>query len=75
VAKEQIPWPQFYEGHDSSALLTGSAVNDFSESWGIEGIPTVFLIDADGNLYSTEAQGKLDTLISNLLKMPNTSAL
>lgn len=75
VAKEQIPWPQFYEGHDSSALLTGSAVNDFSESWGIDGIPTVFLIDADGNLYSTEAQGKLDTLISKLLKMPNTSAL
>jgi thiol-disulfide isomerase/thioredoxin len=75
VAKEQIPWPQFYEGHDSSALLTGSAVSDFSESWGIEGIPTVFLIDADGNLYSTEAQGKLDTLIPKLLKMPNTSAL
>ena len=40
--------------------MTGSPTNDFSESWGISGIPTVFLIDAEGKLYSTEARGKLD---------------
>ena len=67
VAKEQIPWPQFYEGRDPHALLTGSALGDFSESWGIEGIPTVFLIDSDGKVYSTEAQGKLELLIPKLL--------
>ena len=46
-------------------------MNDFSEFWGINGIPTVFLIDADGNLYSTEARGELETLILRLLRMPN----
>jgi hypothetical protein len=43
-------------------------MNDFSESWGINGIPTVFLIDAEGKPYSTEARGRLDALIPRLLK-------
>lgn len=68
VVKEQIPWPQYYQGHDVRALLTGSAVNDFSESWGIDGIPAIFLIDRSGNLYSTEARGRLETLIPLLLE-------
>lgn len=74
VAKEQIPWPQFYEGRDNNAVLTGSALRDFSESWGIDGIPTVFLIDTDGKLYSTAARGKLDTLLPKLLKMSKASS-
>ena len=74
VAKEKIPWPQYYEARDHRAMLTGSALNDFSESWGIDGIPIVFLIDADGKLYSTEARGKLDTLIPRLLKMSKTTS-
>ena len=48
--------------------MTGEPTNDFSESWGISGIPTVFLIDAEGKLYSTEARGQLDTLIPKLLE-------
>jgi hypothetical protein len=46
---------------------TGSAANDFSESWGIRGIPAVFLIDAEGKLATTEARGRLDELIPRLL--------
>ncbi|MEX1229119.1 MAG: TlpA disulfide reductase family protein [Planctomycetaceae bacterium] len=68
VKKEQIPWPQYYQGHDNHAVRTGSAVNDFSEYWGIDGIPTIFLIDPSGNLYSTEARGRLDALIPLLLE-------
>lgn len=68
VAKEQIPWPQFYSGgRDRRLMLEGASANDFSEAWGIEGVPTVFVIDADGNLYSTEARGQLETLIPRLL--------
>jgi thiol-disulfide isomerase/thioredoxin len=74
VAREQIPWPQYYQGHVNGAVATGSPTNDFSESWGINGIPTVFLIDAEGKLYSTEAQGKLETLLPQLLKMSRTSS-
>lgn len=68
VAKEQIPWPQYYQGRDNRTWLTGTPLNDFSESWGVDGIPAIFLIDTSGNLYSTDARGQLDTLIPRLLK-------
>ncbi len=74
VAREQIPWPQYYQGHDNGAIETGSPTNDFSESWGIDGIPTVFLIDAEGKLYSTEARGQLETLIPRLLKVSTAAS-
>ena len=68
VEKEQIGWPQFYQARDNRALLSGSAQDDFSESWGVDGIPIIFLIDPSGNLYSTEARGRLDILIPMLLE-------
>ncbi len=74
VAKEQIPWPQYYQGHDNAAVTTGSPTNDFSEFWGISGVPTVFIIDAEGKLYSTEARGRLNTLIPKLLIAPELSS-
>jgi hypothetical protein len=54
--------------------VTASPTNNFSEWWGISGIPTVFIIDTEGKLYSTEARGKLDTLIPQLLKKAGGSA-
>jgi thiol-disulfide isomerase/thioredoxin len=68
VAEREIPWPQYYQAHDGNRIVSGSPTDDFSEFWGISGIPTVFLIDAEGRLYSTEARGRLDTLIPPLLK-------
>jgi len=56
VAERKIAWPQYYQGHDNHRVMTGEPVGDFSESWGISGIPTVFLVDAEGKLYSTEAE-------------------
>jgi thiol-disulfide isomerase/thioredoxin len=60
VKENEIAWPQYYQGNfwDSK----------FSKSWGINSIPCVFIVDADGKLSSTEARGKLEELIPSLLQ-------
>ena len=58
-ADNQIDWPQYYQGNFWSS--------EFSKSWGINGIPTMFVVDADGNLHSTTARGKLDKMLPTLL--------
>jgi hypothetical protein len=60
VAENEIGWPQYYQGHFWES--------EFSRSWGIDGIPCVFIVDKAGNLHSTEARGKLEELIPELLK-------
>ena len=42
VEKNKIEWPQFYQGNGWES--------EFSASWGINSIPRVFLVDADGKL-------------------------
>lgn len=74
VKERNIPWPQYYLAHDTSRIVTGEPIDDFAESWGINLIPTVFLIDAEGKLYSTEARGRLDTLIPRLLERSRPSS-
>ena len=59
VEKNDIQWPQYYQGNFWQS--------EFSSSWGVNGIPCVFAIDADGNMFSTEARGKLETMIPELL--------
>jgi hypothetical protein len=98
VAKEQVPWPHFYEdlepqragnrpgptdrllasiqhyyGFDSNRGVTRTAAKEFSDSWGIHLLPTVFLIDTEGKLYSTEAEGQLETLLQHVLKQTRFS--
>jgi thiol-disulfide isomerase/thioredoxin len=60
VKEREIPWPQYFQGNGWESK--------FSTSWGITGIPCVFVVDADGNLYSTKARGNLETLIPELIK-------
>jgi thiol-disulfide isomerase/thioredoxin len=60
VAENAIDWPQYFMGKGWDS--------EFSQSWGINSIPCVFIVDASGNLYSTEARGKLDQLVPELLK-------
>ena len=60
VTSNEIPWPQFYQGD--------SFKGEFTRSWEIRGIPTVFLVDADGKLVSTKARGRLDELIPKYLE-------
>ena len=69
VAEKEIGWPQYYQGNFWQS--------EFSKGWGINSIPCVFIVDADGNLYSTEARGdeNLRKLIPELLaKRDKTSA-
>jgi thiol-disulfide isomerase/thioredoxin len=60
VKENAIAWPQHYQGDRGEG--------GFSRSWGIQMIPAVFVVDADGHLYSGDGRGKLDTMIPELLK-------
>jgi thiol-disulfide isomerase/thioredoxin len=60
VKQNGIRWPQYYQGK----FWDG----DFSKSWGINSIPAVFVVDAEGKLYSVQARGKLEEMIPELLK-------
>jgi thiol-disulfide isomerase/thioredoxin len=59
VTQNDIPWPQYYQGQGGQSA--------FSSGWGVNSIPCVFVVDAAGNLYSTEARGKVAKIISTLL--------
>jgi thiol-disulfide isomerase/thioredoxin len=60
VKEKDIPWPQYYQGNGWESK--------FSMSCGINSIPAVFVIDTQGNVHSTEARGKLETMLPKLLK-------
>jgi thiol-disulfide isomerase/thioredoxin len=67
VAKNEIKWPQYYQGKHWES--------EFSLSWGIQAIPAMFVVDTEGNLASTDARGKLETLIPEMLqKKPGATA-
>ena len=59
VAKNDIAWPQYYQGN--------SFLSAFSSEWGVNYVPCVFVFDAEGNLYSTEARGQVAKIIDTLL--------
>ncbi|MGC8640573.1 MAG: sigma-70 family RNA polymerase sigma factor [Isosphaeraceae bacterium] len=68
VKDSGITWPQMYlAAYDWNLWESGEPSNDFIEFWGVNRIPTVFLIDQEGKLYSTQARGQLETLIPQLL--------
>jgi thiol-disulfide isomerase/thioredoxin len=60
VKKEEIAWPQYYQGKGWES--------EFSKSWGINSIPCMFIVDRDGKLASVEAREQIETLIPELLK-------
>lgn len=59
VDENEIAWPQYYQGNGWDS--------EFSTSWGINGIPTLFAIDKKGNLHTVQARGKVEELIHELL--------
>jgi hypothetical protein len=59
VADNDIKWPQYYQGNGWQS--------EFSSSWGINSIPAVWVIDADGKLHSTSGRGKLEEMIPELI--------
>jgi thiol-disulfide isomerase/thioredoxin len=66
VREKKIDWPQYYQGDGWNSA--------FSKSWGINGIPCVFVVDQNGRLYSTDARGKLEKIIPGLLHTGLASA-
>ncbi|MEE8155654.1 MAG: TlpA disulfide reductase family protein [Phycisphaerales bacterium] len=59
VDENEIAWPQYYQGNGWAS--------EFSTSWGINGIPTLFAVDKRGNLHTVQARGKVEELIHELL--------
>jgi peroxiredoxin len=57
VKKHQIPGLQ----------VAGPEARKFGEVWGVEHIPTQFVLDRQGRLHSVEAAGRLEKLIPELL--------
>lgn len=60
VAKNEIGWPQYYQGNGWES--------EFSTSWGITAIPAMFVVDTEGKLHSVRARGQLEKMIPELLK-------
>src|SRR4029077_11122640 len=60
VKDKGIEWPQYYQGNFWKSA--------FSSSWGINSIPCVFVVDAEGKLFSVDARGKLEKMIPELLE-------
>ncbi|MGO9467366.1 MAG: TlpA family protein disulfide reductase [Isosphaeraceae bacterium] len=60
VAEKKVTWPQHYLG--------SGLESNFSRSCGVFAIPAYFVIDPAGNVYSTDARGKLDTIIPELIE-------
>ncbi len=60
VAEKEIPWPQYYQGNGWDS--------EFSKSWGINGIPCMFIVDQEGKLVTVEGREQIEKLIPELLK-------
>lgn len=58
--ENEITWPQYYQGKGWNG--------DFSKSWGIDSIPSMFVVAKDGTLASVSARGKLEEIIPAELK-------
>ena len=59
VSREQMPWPQFFDGEGWG--------NKFGKRYGITGIPTMWLVDKQGNLREMNARGGLEARVEKLL--------
>lgn len=60
-AKEQLTWPQHFDGRNSK--------NEIAQAYGIRGIPAMFLFDQSGRLVTTDARGeKLEAEVKRLLE-------
>ncbi len=59
VAKEKMPWPQYFEG--------GEKGNKFGEEFNISGIPTMWLVDKQGVLRDLNGREKLTEKVEKLL--------
>ncbi len=63
ISENEISWPQYCSADGSQ--------RKFAHEAGVDSIPMQFVVAPDGVLYSTEARGKLDTIIPELINRRN----
>ncbi len=66
VADKEIPWSQYYQGNGWES--------EFSKSWGVSGIPCMFIVDQEGKLVTVEGREQIEKLIPELLKKKEAPA-
>lgn len=59
VKKQEMPWVQYFDGQGWQ--------NKFGQEFGIQSIPTMWLIDRKGNLRNANARGGLEAKVKELL--------
>jgi thiol-disulfide isomerase/thioredoxin len=59
VAKEKMPWPQYFDGKGWG--------NKYGKEYGINGIPTMWLVDRQGNLRDVNGREDLEAKVEKLL--------
>jgi thiol-disulfide isomerase/thioredoxin len=59
TADEHMDWPQYFDGKGFG--------NKFGQEFGINGIPTMWLVDKKGNLRDVNARGTLEEKVTKLL--------
>ena len=60
VARHQLKWPQYYLGKEWDS--------DFSSEWGVYSVPAVFVLDRQGKVVNSDASGKLESILHEVLK-------
>jgi thiol-disulfide isomerase/thioredoxin len=58
VKVKKIEWPQW----------VGAAARQFAVDWGVDSLPTEFVIDRKGRLHNANASGKLEEIVPRLLQ-------
>src|SRR5512133_2830713 len=63
VENHGLPWPEYFDGHDQIE-------NQFTRMFGIDGLPTMFLIDRQGRLRSDalRSEASFEEQIAKLLE-------
>ena len=64
TANPDMPWPQMFD----SAAAAKKNLHPLADSYGITGIPTMFLIDRKGIVRSVTAQENFEEMIPKMLK-------
>ena len=60
VADREMKWPQYFDGK-----MWG---NEYGQKYGINGIPSMWLVDKKGNLRDMNARGALEEKVAKLLQ-------
>jgi thiol-disulfide isomerase/thioredoxin len=60
VAEHQIPWAQYYQPN-----------RELSKAWGVAAIPSVFVVDQEGRIVTTE--GDIDEVVGKLIEDSKTA--